>query len=132
LTALLFVAFVAQAGELPRGGFLGLQVGPVAAEEAQELGIESGVKVLKLVDGGSGKAAGIQPGDVITQIDMRSVASTDAFVDTARHLQAGAVVTISLLRGGKAKVVRVDVKPRPFETSPDAGVWYSSISIADG
>jgi hypothetical protein len=131
LTALL-LAVVAQAGELPRGGFLGLQVGAVPAEEGRALGIASGVKVLKLVDGGSGKAAGIQPGDVITQIDSSNVAGADAFVDFARHLHAGDVVTISLLRGGKPKDVRMEVRPRPFETSPDAGVWYTSISIADG
>ncbi len=132
LLALLLMAVVAQAGELPRGGFLCLAVGGVSAEEGRELGIASGVKVLKLVDGGSGKAAGIQPGDVITQIDSSKVAGTEAFVDSARHLHAGDVVTISLLRGGNAKDVRMEVRPRPFETSPDAGVWYSSISIADG
>jgi len=62
LTAVLLIAVVAQAGELPRVGFLGLQVGAVSAEEGRDLGIASGVKVLKLVDGGSGKAADIQPG----------------------------------------------------------------------
>jgi len=115
---LLLFATTAFAQDLRRSGFLGVRV-----EQAKP----SGVEVKALVDGGSAKAAGIRIGDVITRINGHDVAGPDDFVQFAKSLHAGDVATLHLQRGD----VKMDVKPRPFEQSPDANVFYRAAKSDD-
>jgi uncharacterized protein len=127
LSCIVWCAGVLHARDLPRSGFLGVQVG-VPADVARH---PVGVEVQRLVDGGSAKASGIEVGDVITRIGDHEITNSVDFVDHAKRLHAGDMVTLSVIRGQQTLPIRVSVRPRPYETSPDADVFYRAIDVDD-
>ncbi len=62
--------------EPAEGGRLGLSVRPLTPEDARELGLESrrGLLVAEVDPAGPAAAAGLQPGDVIEEVDRKPVA----------------------------------------------------------
>jgi Do/DeqQ family serine protease len=64
-------------GEPAEGGRLGLSVRPLTREDAKELGVEAkgGLVVAEVDPAGPAAAAGIQPGDVIEQVNRKAVTS---------------------------------------------------------
>jgi uncharacterized protein len=116
--------------ELKRAGFVGVRAGQLTDEVRARLHYTGdGVVVLGVVDGGSAKAAGLQADDIITQVGEHKVAGTDDFVSTVSRLRAGDQITIHFVRAGAEQTVQLVVKPRPFESSPDADTLYKSIAV---
>ena len=127
------LAFVALAGgqELRRAGFIGVRAGQLTDEARARLRItgDGGILVLGVVDGGAAKEAGLEPDDVITQINDHKIANPDDFVATVIRLRAGDSVTIHFVRGRAAQTKQVALKPRPYESSPDAETLYKSVTV---
>jgi S1-C subfamily serine protease len=76
----------AHARALRRSGFFGVQVVALPDRMREELGLAAGTGVLvqAIDDGGSAKAAGIQPNDVITHVGDHAVSSVGLRGQTAR------------------------------------------------
>src|SRR5258707_10085509 len=88
--ALTFITSLANAQELRRSGFLGIVSVPLTDAARQQLQPgETGILVQSVVDGGSAKPAGIQPNDIITQVNDHKVIDVGDFIQTARGLHAG-------------------------------------------
>ena len=117
--------------DLRRAAFAGVQAGEVTKEARARLHFEddSGVLILGLVDGGSAKEAGVNVDDVITQINDRKIANTADFVTRVAKLRAGDKVTIQLIRNGEARTIPLVLKPRPYESSPEATTLYESVTV---
>ena len=122
------ISCVALADDLPRHGVIGVLVSPAdpAKPEDPKTNPPTAQTVLP---GSSADVAGIQPGDVLVSLDSQPVtSSTDFARAVGRHL-AGERLQIQILRKGQPLTVSVTLKPRPFETSPDADVLYTSVSV---
>jgi pimeloyl-ACP methyl ester carboxylesterase len=119
--------------DLRRASFMGVQAAPVTDEVRSRLhiGEPEGILVLGLVAGGSGKEAGLEPNDVITQIGDHHILDVRDFVATVGKLHAGDSATIRFFRSGATQTKRTLLKPRPFETSADGDTLYKSVSIDD-
>jgi uncharacterized protein len=117
----------AAADELPRHGITGLVV--AAADGATPEDSHTNPPTVKgVVTGGPGDAAGIQSGDTLLELDGKPVATSASFAqEVGRHL-AGDSVHIVLRRAGQKMEKTIVLKPRPFETSPDATILYRSIT----
>jgi hypothetical protein len=131
-TLFLLACAAATAGqELKRSGFFGIQVAPLTGEARARLHLEAvgGVLVLGLVDGGSGKDAGLLPDDVITQVNGQQVVDPNGFVAAAKSFHAGDVATLQVLRGHESLTKQLTVKARPLEHSPDADTLYKAVNV---
>ncbi len=108
-----------QIGEAPeeaqaeRGGpargkaLLGLDVKPITPEVARQLGLKSaeGVVVAAVEAGGPADAAGIQPGDIIREVNRKRVRGLADFERLVRPLKEGNRVVLLLQRGPAALYV---------------------------
>jgi len=102
----------AAARSAPRAkSLLGLDVKPLTPEMARQLGIRSGEGVVvAAVDLGSpADQSGIQPGDVIRELNRHKVATLAEFERLTRGLKPGDRVTVLLQRGGTALFVAFTV-----------------------
>lgn len=79
-------------------------------KKAEELGVVDGVWVSEIVEGGSAAAADIQPDDVITGIDNKSVKTFADLQEALAQHRPGDKVKVKLIRDKKEKTVSVELK----------------------
>jgi serine protease Do len=90
---------------------LGLEVKPLTADVARQLGLRSsdGVVVVGVEDGSPAEGAGIQAGDVVREVNRTKVRSLAEFERATQGLKSGDRVTLLLQRGGSALFVAFTV-----------------------
>jgi serine protease Do len=83
------------------GEKLGLAVAPITPEIARQLGIEpdSGVVVRAVKSGSSADEAGVQPGDVIVEVNRKPVKSVEAFKTAVGGAKDGESLLLLIKRG---------------------------------
>jgi S1-C subfamily serine protease len=111
---------VAVADELLRHGrvdhaFIGIQPAELTPEVAQELhvGRSAGVLVYAVERGGPADRAGIEPGDVLVELERQSLDSVEDLFAALRRHRPDQVVGIELLRGGTRHSVKVRLSAQP-------------------
>jgi S1-C subfamily serine protease len=72
-----------------------------------------GVVVTKVVPGSPAAAAGLAPGDLITQIDNRPIASTNDVNSALAGMHAGQQMQIQYQRGPFTEIAQVTLAARP-------------------
>ena len=85
------------AGETPTHARLGITVSDVE-QQAGELPLE-GAQVQEVSNGSTADDAGLEQGDVITQLDSTHITSADSLVATIRSYRPGDQVTVTYRRG---------------------------------
>lgn len=96
----------------PRGR-IGVEIAGIEAYEEyiqQDLGVNKGVVVTKVEQGGAAEVAGLIASDIITELDGRDVESPDEMVKYLGGKKIGDKVSVKLLRDGKAKNLVVYLK----------------------
>jgi putative serine protease PepD len=76
-----------------------------------------GAKISLVQAGTPATAAGLQPGDLITAIDSKSITTTDQFIATIDNYAPGNTVTLTIQRQGQTKQVKVTLGTRPAQTA---------------
>ena len=101
-------------GEVERG-WLGVNIQPVTEELAEALDLSSatGVLVTNVSPGGPAADAGLQAGDVITEIAGTGVDEPRALTFTVADLAVGNEVTVTYLRDGERAETTVTIGQRP-------------------
>jgi serine protease Do len=96
-------------------GFLGIQITDLAPEVAARLGVtkDTGVVVGDVFDGSPAGKAGIQAGDIITNIGGKAVKDGRQLQTVVAGLPLHKPVDITVLREGKAKVLPVTIEEQP-------------------
>ncbi len=90
-------------------GVLGIMIRSVDSNLAREenLDLNNGVYVDSLLENSAAGEAGIQPGDVILQVDGAEVTSTPELQEMIARKRPGDVVTLSVNRAGKDRTFAV-------------------------
>ena len=78
--------------------YIGIQGASVSSDEQEKFSIPAGVVVASVVEDGPAAQAGIQEGDIITELDGRSVSSIEGLQDTLQYYAAGETVDIVVQR----------------------------------
>ena len=91
---------------------LGIMGGDNNAELSKEknLGVNYGVFVSKVIDGGSAKDAGIKENDVIIGINDKKINSMGELQETIAMSKPGSVINVKVIRDGKEKTIEVTLK----------------------
>jgi S1-C subfamily serine protease len=95
--------------------FLGIEPRPIDPDTASQLGlaVTQGVLVFNVSSGGAAEQAGIQPGDVITSFDGKTIASVEDLYSALRGKAPGDTVSIEINRNGQTQTVKATLQDRP-------------------
>jgi serine protease Do len=105
-------------GEVTRG-WLGVTIQDLKEDLAEYYGIEgkTGVLVAGVVPGDPADRAGIQPKDIITEVNGKTVTTSRDLTNLAANLGVGDTAEVKILRNGKPKTLNVEVGKRPLTTA---------------
>jgi serine protease Do len=108
------IAQLRDKGRVSRG-WIGVQIQPVTAEIADNLGLAEarGALVAEPDQAGPASKAGIEPGDIITAINGKEVADSRNLARTISSMPPGTSVRLTVVRKGKAKTVNVTLGELP-------------------
>lgn len=81
-----------------QASYIGIQGASVSSDEQEKFSIPAGVVVASVVEDGPAAQAGIQEGDIITELDGRSVSSIEGLQDTLQYYATGETVDIVVQR----------------------------------
>jgi serine protease Do len=102
-------------GEVTRG-WLGVTIQDLKGDLAEYYGLKDqrGVLVATVVPGDPADRAGIQPKDIITDVDGQAVVTSRDLTSLAAKLGVGETVRVTILRDGHQKDLDVKVGKRPL------------------
>ena len=83
-----------------QASYMGIQGQDVSTEASELYGVPEGAVVVKVVDGSPADKAGIKQGDIITELDGRTVSSMSQLQDTLQYYAAGEKVDVVVQRSG--------------------------------
>lgn len=108
------VAKLMTGGTIARG-WLGVQIQPVDPDIAESLGLSGtkGALVSDPQENGPAKAAGVKSGDVITEVDGKTVDSPKDLARLIGDLTPGKEIELTLMRGGKPEKLRLALGKLP-------------------
>ena len=103
-------------GKIVRGR-IGVQVIEVPRDGFEDFGLKSrmGALVAQIPAGGASAKAGMEPGDVITQYNGRSVQNRDELVKMVIATKPGTTVPVKVLRNKQEKTLNVTVEELDLE-----------------
>jgi S1-C subfamily serine protease len=126
-TARSIVSQLVESGEVAHA-YLGIEMVPIPASVADELGLAAGVAVTDVRSGTPAEEAGIEPstesttingqqyptgGDVIVEFDGKAITSSEELQSAVDAKKPGDTVTITIVRDGERKTIRVTLDTRP-------------------
>ena len=97
-------------GKITRG-MIGVQVRPVPREALAEFGLKerTGALVAVVTANGPAARAGMEPGDVILEVNNRPIPSRDELVQTVMSLKPGTTVPVTVLRDKARRTLNVTI-----------------------
>ena len=116
----------AQAQQPPasRHAYLGAELRDLTLEEAARLGrqVPHGTAVKEVEANSPAATAGFKPGDIVLEINGRTIANAAQFLKVIASKTPGTVVTVRLLRQGKHRAGPVKLGAKPDEQAAAAAV----------
>jgi putative serine protease PepD len=76
-----------------------------------------GAQVTQVQPSSPGSAAGLQPNDLITAVNGKSISSTQDFIETVDNYAPGQAITLTVKRGGQQQTIKLTLGTRPQSAS---------------
>ena len=104
-------------------GWMGVAIQPITKELADYYGIKekSGVLVAKVFEDDPAEKAGIEPGDVIVEINGKEIKNPRDLTVTIANLKVKETVSVTVIRDGREKEFKVKLAKRPTGGSEALG-----------
>lgn len=115
-TAKYVVTTLIGGGKIVRG-WLGVYIQPLQADLAEELNIKNGVSVHEVIADSPAAKAGLQPGDVIIEIDGKAVESVNQLQTQVSQAKPGQTLSLKIVSytDKSQKAVKVKIGELPEE-----------------
>ncbi len=99
--------------------YVGVEYVPLSAAIAAQLNITytQGDYIQSVVSGSPAETAGLQKGDIVTQIDGQDLKTDSSFAEMVDNHKPGDVVTLTVVRGGQTQQIKVTLGTRPESQS---------------
>lgn len=107
---------------LPRRAFLGAALEPD----------DAGARVLRVIEGSSAAAIGLEPGDVITALGDQPISNPGTLIDLLSAHRAGERVSVSFVRRDQQLEKTATLVEFPREEIEGCEVLYASVPTVDG
>jgi S1-C subfamily serine protease len=95
-------------------GYLGVEIADlddaIIKEKNLDIDVKQGVVVMKLSNGGAAQFADVRPRDVITQIDGKTVKSSNDLMEIVASSKVGQTLRLNVIRDGRAMEIPVTLK----------------------
>ncbi len=107
-------------GKVTRG-YLGMAIQDVSEQAKESFGLTEarGALVESVTPGKPAEQAGIQPGDVVVEVDGKSIRNNRDLIDHISYLPVGSQVKVTLIRNGQRKTVTAKTAERPSDGEKD-------------
>ncbi|MBU6492470.1 MAG: Do family serine endopeptidase [Burkholderiales bacterium] len=106
-------------------GWIGVEPQDITSDIAESFNLQqdTGVIVAGVVQGGPADLGGIQPGDILTQVNKQSITDTSQLLNVIAQLKPGSTAVLHVLRKQKPMDITVSIgkRPPPPPQSDDAG-----------
>ncbi|WP_227816509.1 Do family serine endopeptidase [Nitrogeniibacter aestuarii] len=111
---------IIRSGRVTRG-WIGVEIQDLTPELANSFGLEStnGALIAGVMRGGPAEAAGIRPGDVLTNIGKQPIEDPQRMLESIAALAPGEHARFTLVRGGKRYQADVQIGRRPMIPRPE-------------
>ncbi|MEO1730856.1 MAG: Do family serine endopeptidase [Pseudomonadota bacterium] len=98
-------------------GFLGVSLGPIDDDMADSLGLPAnqGEIVQSVQEDSAAEKAGLQAGDIITNINGQDVTAEQTVIFLIANLQPGETIPVEVLRNGETVTLTATLGKRPTE-----------------
>ncbi len=116
------MAQIVEKGYVSRG-WLGVEIQELTPDLAESFGLkgEKGVIISGVLRNGPADKAGLEPGDVIKQLNGKEVESVHAALNAIAQTQPGDKLAIQGIRNGKSLEIKATVAERPQQQSNQQG-----------
>ena len=94
-------------------GYLGVALEDLTPEAAQRLKLEGGAVVRRVEPESPAATAGIQPGDIVTEVNGQPISDLTALRLTIAQLPSGTTVPLEIVREGQPQTVTVTIGELP-------------------
>ena len=108
---------IIDSGSVTNKPYLGVTAGTVNTQMSQQPGLSQGVYLYAVDPNGAAAAAGLQAGDIITQIDGTAVQSMTDLSAAKKSYSAGDTAQFTVIRGGQTMQVPVTWGTEPVPSS---------------
>lgn len=106
----------------PDGAYLGVRVEPISRSLGDYFGVKEGegVLIVEVIKNSPAEKAGLEPGDVILEVDGRKVSNPESLVRMIKKSKPGESVEIKYKRKNRTRTVEVMLEKRfaRFEFDP--------------
>ncbi|MWJ26842.1 Do family serine endopeptidase [Halomonas sp. ZH2S] len=99
-------------------GWLGIEAQALSRELAASFGLRvpQGVIVSSVVEGGPAAEAGLQPGDVLLEVDGRPIMDAPTTMSEVASIPPGTTLPLTVVRNGERLQITLEVGERPVPT----------------
>lgn len=113
---------IVRTGHVTRG-WIGVEPGVITPEIAAAFDSQenAGVIVTGVVHGSPAAHAGVQPGDIISQVDSLAIRSPQDLLAVVSALKPGSVATLAITRKSAPMSIQVTPQQRPKPTAANPG-----------
>ena len=104
-------------------GWLGVEAQELNPELAASFGLQApaGVVIAGVVPGGPADQAGLQPGDVLLEVDGQPILDPRQTMSDIAEVEPGMTLPVTVVRGGERVEMELTVGERPTPRLPTRG-----------